>query len=292
MEKVTQLPVEGSDRKPLDCDNNSWLHAKCRAGHFRVYTIRCGRCDNCVRQRKRVIYAKFYYKLEGFLLKFGRYPKWTMWSLGTSLIDSDKNRKQIAVYWKLFRKRMMLYSKRHSFPYKPLMYVVEAGSKGRRLHYHIIMDGFTPFNRVLRNWRDITGEQSNVNYSVNETGTENIHAINYILKYVMKQSGSYYWVGEFYKLFFPKKAETICFEENCSVSGHGIMYQFSPELESESEIEWELSKGNIKYLNEYYGVWHEHTKDLFPTIYPPRRYTNMDVPHAKINCKCYRCVYL
>lgn len=82
-----------------------------------------------------------------------------------------------------------------SFNWSPLLYSIEAGKNGR-MHVHMLFEGYHPFDTMKLEWRKITGEDSNVNYSY-KPEIEPKYAFKYASKYLYKEGGkkSWYWMG-------------------------------------------------------------------------------------------------
>ncbi len=114
----------------------------------------------------------------------------SFWTLGTSLIDSKANRIAIQYLWNKFRASMNKYSN-----WEPVVKVVESGSIGKRLHIHFLSLNWIKHEIVLRHWRRITQERANVHVLkiVNNVRTQ----LNYLIKYVSKDTGRYSWLGQF-----------------------------------------------------------------------------------------------
>lgn len=213
----------------FQCTDPVFIGVLCSNNHNSSFPSRCRKCKNCVVQYRRVLYAKFYYKLDKYFEKFGRKPSMFFWTLGTDLEDTIEGRLQLKEYWKLFRHRMKnftnnygWYTKKYDnlseylidlvrgntgkvkvlFTWKALFYVVEAGSLGGRLHFHILVDTYADHSVVIHHWRDITGTLANVNFTEKRDYMTNEKALNYMLKYITKQRGRYYWLGEFHKIKF------------------------------------------------------------------------------------------
>ncbi len=214
------------------CTNSVFIGVLCENSHRSSFPTRCRKCGNCVKQYRRVLYAKFFFKLKEYkLLNSGNSPKFYFWTLGTSFLDTDVSIKQLRVYWKLFRHRMKNFTKNNSawycvsddekkiksvnFVWKGLFYVIEKGSVGGRLHFHILVNGYSAHNVVVYHWRDIIGEKSNVNFTKKKDYMTNERALNYMLKYITKDAGRYYWLGDFWKIKFEKYDKEVRSCEFC-----------------------------------------------------------------------------
>lgn len=117
-----------------------------------------------------------------------------MWSLGTSLKDTAYNRQVLLGWWRVFSRRLD-----RDTEWLPLFRVVEVGRRGY-LHIHCICGAFVAHEKVLRIWRSITGEASNVNVSGSGRNREPRTLIRYLVKYLSKQGSAYRWLGPLYGL--------------------------------------------------------------------------------------------
>jgi len=115
-----------------------------------------------------------------------------MWSLGTSLKDTASNRRRMIHHWAILHDRMKRCNQ-----WVPLFRVLERGRRGF-LHFHVLVAEFVDHTRVLRIWRDITGENSNVNVRVGRGETEPL--VRYLTKYLSKEGSTYRWMGPLYGL--------------------------------------------------------------------------------------------
>jgi len=133
-------------------------------------------------------------------------PHLNMWSLGTSLKDTKSNRKLLQRWWHLLQARKL-----DKKGWNPVFRVVEAGRRGY-LHLHVIVPTYVRHEVILYAWRSITGEGSNVHVS-GQKGRQDPHRLaNYLLKYLTKESSSYWWCGCFMGLGRKRR---------CSLRGDG-----------------------------------------------------------------------
>ncbi len=148
-----------------------------------------------------------------------RVKKVFMWTVGSSMQKEQLPDFKLMV--RDFFKKLNTYSDRqmscegwndcpnNHFPYwnvmyyyDPYAYCIEEGTKGFRLHAHIIFGDYLPHGLVLDLWRNITGEKSNVNF-VRSRKNSIYGAVNYISKYLSKDSivrkmkGLYGYHGKF-----------------------------------------------------------------------------------------------
>ncbi len=115
-----------------------------------------------------------------------------MWSLGSSLKDTDLNRRLILKRWRIFSKRMF-YDKRWS----PVFRILEVGRRGF-LHFHVVCIRWIDHAVILRAWRALTLERSNVHVSGYKGKLEPRRLAGYLMKYLGKSSSQYRWMGAFF----------------------------------------------------------------------------------------------
>ncbi len=144
-------------------------------------------CFDCRQIWTKSFFANFYSRAK---IAEADLSSIALWTLGTSLTEGSDNRKTITQYWNRFRASMNKYTNWH-----PIMKVIEAGSRGNRLHIHFLSSTTIKHHVVLRHWRRITKEKSNVNF---QKSAHNVNtAINYLIKYIVKTSVRYSWLGKF-----------------------------------------------------------------------------------------------
>ncbi len=115
----------------------------------------------------------------------------SLWSLGTSLKDTPTNRKILLRWWGLFRMRM-----NRSKTWSPVFRVVEAGRR-HLIHMHFVDIGYIDHSEVLKVWRSLTGEKSNVHVSGSGYGKDSSKLVKYLCKYLTKQTTRYAFMGPF-----------------------------------------------------------------------------------------------
>ena len=115
-----------------------------------------------------------------------------MWSLGTSLKDSDFNRKILRGFYRKFKNVM----NKRAVGWNPVFWVVEAGRRGF-IHMHVVLRTYCPHDIVLRAWRFQTGESSNVHVRTGMVMDDPRRLASYLLKYLSKESSTYAWCGCF-----------------------------------------------------------------------------------------------
>lgn len=191
---------------------HQYIRLLCRScGGFHYVKKRCsikgGLCEDCQAFRGKVFIAKCMTRAEFY----GTFRNIQLWTLGTSLIDSSENREKIYSWWRKYSMKINVYSRRTNQRYRPLVYIVEAGSEGTRLHIHFLHKGFLSHGFVKDIWRATTKENSNVNFSAEKSKA--IKAIAYLSKYIGKSLSRYYWLGEWRKNP-PNEFISIC--KHCS----------------------------------------------------------------------------
>lgn len=155
--------------------------------------MREAKCFGCQERRKKVIIAK---AMERYDLVESPRDRLYLWTFGTSLQDTKENRDEIRRYWKLFVRRLAHVDK----SFDPLMNSMEAGTKGDRLHYHVVARGYLEHAKAVEIWRDITGEKSNVNFSGRGFSPRKaVRTFSYLAKYASK-GYAYYWMGSLFKV--------------------------------------------------------------------------------------------
>jgi len=150
-----------------------------------------GECPWCDFIRVRKIAKEFERRID---ICDERIQSLNMWSLGTSLTDTPLNRKTILHWWRVFTRRL----DRNSH-WAPLFRVLEVGRRGF-LHFHVVCSQYISHAEVLRVWRSITGENSNVHVSSSNKEMKTSTLIRYLIKYLTKESSSYRWMGSLYGL--------------------------------------------------------------------------------------------
>ncbi len=122
-------------------------------------------------------------------------PTLNMWSLGSSLKDTRTNRNVMLKRWYKFRWRM-----NHLKAWCPLFRVLEVGRRGY-LHFHVIVGEFIAHAVVMKEWRDLTQERSNVHVSPGGDYEHDPRRLTrYLMKYLQKESSTYRWMGPLYGL--------------------------------------------------------------------------------------------
>lgn len=172
-------------------------------GKIHYVTERCKRSDSCSRCSAlwtRNLYRQFFHRWR----QIDDPGEVVLWTMGTSLMDTEANRTRISRYWTLFRMRMNKHG-----GWTPLFKVVEAGAKGRRLHVHLMVSGFLDHARVLKAWREVAGESANVNFSSVRSDNVNRH-LSYLCKYLVKQRSTYSWLGPMYHASALKRGGVRC----------------------------------------------------------------------------------
>lgn len=219
-----------------DCEMSiSGFTAVCASGHSSYRPYRCHKCRGCLNfYRARFISKAMRRYDHNFLWQgFDLLEEAILWTVGTNLDDNRHNMEILRDYWRRFSKRMSKLKLTGKIYWKPLLRVYEAGSKGGKLHIHYVVQhtGFKlDHGIVLDEWRKITGNNANVNFSrpkvcktcgkINSSNKgyqadfckrcrapmfkktsysrlSGRKAILYISKYLGKDRKGYYWMGVF-----------------------------------------------------------------------------------------------
>lgn len=173
-----------------------------------LWEMREWECQYCQIMRKKTIVAKAMSRYRKVAYKD---DELFLWTFGTSLIDTPENREVIRQYWKKFIRRMWHFKQ----DFDPMMNALEAGTKGKRLHYHVVARGFMKHGLARKTWMDITQEQSNVNFSRRLSTRSALRVFAYLAKYASK-GYRYYWMGQMHTL----KKEPFAPDPDASVHQH------------------------------------------------------------------------
>lgn len=206
------------------CTSTKYVHLRCddpnheshgNQGHryqikHLVRELREVLCEACTEQRRKTIIAK---ALDRYDQVKRNQDQLTMWTVGTSLDDTEENKEIIIGYWKKFGSRLRTYSKRHNWSFQPLMNALESGTSGGKLHYHFVVRSFMDHEYIKNIWRDITGEESNVNFSRRTTNRKAYKVFSYLAKYIAKDGLRYYFMG---KMLTEAKATPYIPSEQCN----------------------------------------------------------------------------
>ncbi len=117
--------------------------------------------------------------------------------------------------WRRFTIRMSTYCKRESLLWAPTFRVYETGSRGGRVHCHVIFTERFPHERAIFEWRKLVPE-ANVNVSSSYSNKSVFDSVMYCVKYLLKDGTRNYSVmGKLLKklprVLFPCK---ICITQN------------------------------------------------------------------------------
>lgn len=165
-----------------------------KTGHISRYAHqrhKVGECPWCDYMRAESIAREFLRRME---VLNERMEHLNMWSLGTSLKDSPRNRDLLLRWWAQFRRTIQ-----KRFAWSAVFRVVEVGHRGF-LHIHFVCYGYLPHAEVLKVWRAATGEKSNVHVSSQKGAQDVKRLIGYLTKYLTKETTSYRWLGRFHGL--------------------------------------------------------------------------------------------
>lgn len=186
------------------CKKDSWVRLECEScGTVRLRQIKCNlteinqnNCIHCSNLRKRKIIAKA-------MDRFNRLKRYDsilkLWTFGTNLPDTPDNRKSIRLMWKNFLKHLRKYKPRIFARWKPWMNCLESGSKGDRLHYHVICEGWVHQAELLPIWREFAQNNSHVFVRGSSSSRKAVKSFSYLAKYAAKGFG-YYWMGDLLKI--------------------------------------------------------------------------------------------
>lgn len=259
---------------------------KCTSGHDYFVPYACSPkipnvCGYCLKKRSGVILSKLYDKLSmgGYLNEDRRIStdKISMWTFGTDLEFSpefDWNQQkwigndisQIIDYWQRFNTRMKIYIERRGllFGWKPMFYVVEAGSKGNRLHIHLLHNGYLDFQFVRQQWGEVTGlwkmENGKRVYTCNVNFIQSLDSPSYLAKYTAKSALAYRFLGELFKLKLSKRSTT------CKT-------EIEPEILCNSGWTIISNNGHVSDFDNYYTKFqklNESAKCYIPSEDPYR----------------------
>ncbi len=155
----------------------------CRIRWFK----RCQECNNCYRNRKYVLLGKLMSKYEVLNIK-----SVFLWTFGSRL------RGAFWFYlfndiWRRFTIRMATYCKREGVKWSPTFRVYETGSRGDRIHCHVIFTERFPHERALSEWRKLV-PGGNVNFTSSYSNRPLIDSVMYCVKYLMKDNTRNYSV--------------------------------------------------------------------------------------------------
>ncbi len=175
----------------LYCARGTWIVLSCLNGCWKYIQAKCPvsrMCDNCSISRRATILARLYssYDLNPKSIK-----TIVLWTIGTDLKSDVESRKKLAIFWKYFRARMNKNAK-----WSPLFRVVEAGSRGGRLHIHFLNNGYLSHKFVIKAWREVTRSNANVNFSNKAMSPK--YAIRYAAKYLTKDMSKFTFLGAWY----------------------------------------------------------------------------------------------
>lgn len=183
------------DEKSLEClYPPGFYNRKCAEGHVTKGFMRCHRCINCDKLRNIQIRNELLRRITIYYSK-KQHRRVSLWTLGTS----SESFGLLRSHWAKFRNWLKRSGKRQI---RCLYYVFEKGTLGGRAHIHILVDGFASHSTILRKWRSITREQSNVNYRIDRS-SDFTKAVNYVTKYVTKSRGerrNYYYLSDLIKI--------------------------------------------------------------------------------------------
>ncbi len=193
------------EKSEIECSNAiGHITLECNSGHKYETKMRCRKCEECLNFRKRKWIAKLIKRWE---YNGGDVKLVYLWTFGTALSRTDDNIRKIKEDWTLFRKRINSHERRGTTgllgsKWKPLVYVIESGTKGNKLHVHCVSWGFLPHEFARTVWDDVTGQKDrNVGYSAPkqqwlDSGKYTpFWGMYYVSKYIGKDTIGWYWMG-------------------------------------------------------------------------------------------------
>jgi len=223
--------------KPLPCLNPpGWVGGNCINLHLIRFSARCRKCKNCKKHRGRVFVAKA-------LDRRDRLPeipdKVWLWQFTTPWLITDYNLRRLREAWRQFTKKVSDLRRRgvricgcgdnrscmhekEQYDVKWLVYAIESGTKGDKLHIHVLITSYVPVHVMRHLWNQATGiPNSYVSYVPNRCRshrtegyidykgikqcdectphTTGKNAIMYVGKYI-SEGHRYYWLGEMLKV--------------------------------------------------------------------------------------------
>jgi len=132
----------------------------CSDGHVSTRFFRCNQCDGCEVWRIRTIRAQVFNRIKSNNLIE---QEGLLWTFGTNLKYNSDNYNKLRKYWKKFVDWI-----RHTYNFIYYFRVFEAGSKGGRLHIHVVTNIWSKredFVRIRAKWSEITAiKNPNVNF--------------------------------------------------------------------------------------------------------------------------------
>lgn len=215
---------------PTKCQRSGgYITATCELAHKVVYQLKCRKCEGCMKDYRDKFIAQCF---EKYSMNPSKY--YVFWTIGSNLSESPENILKLKDAWKKFRKVMFNYN------WSPLVYVIEAGSSGGKLHIHFIVEAgiILDHQLVKQKWQNAIGlKHAHTNYSfprickyckhwnkkdsvypckncgiVMKPGTftrpNGKKTIIYLSKYTSKglEKRRYYWLGNWYKTKLEKKS--------------------------------------------------------------------------------------
>lgn len=195
----------------------------CVLGHEYETYIRCRKCENCQKWKIRVWVAKC---ITRFISNCENVTQVYMWQLGTNWNDTVENRERIYTAFTKLRKRLNKRSVEWNLlpqyeKFKPLLWVMEVGSKGGKLHIHMVVEDWIDIKMLKLDWSELTGiETPYVSYTdpKDYERSSPLSAMIYLSKYLSKDIKNYYWMGKMLKKVEKKKLDcrVELFDELCN----------------------------------------------------------------------------
>lgn len=236
------------------CLNSGLLRRKCYCTlnpHYDLVEVRCHKylyCKPCSTYRRN----KWYWNCINRFKKLDPQPKQiNLWTLGSNLHESELN--SFKQHWTKFRKRMALYSKRKGFRYEPLFYVYEltkGSNTSRRIHIHLVVDGFLDQGIVLDQWRDKGRRYLNVNFSKRK-GMSPSRAFGYCVKYMTKEFNGQIARGYYLGRLLKSKIDHYSVKYVAQTAGQNFRYEKKIYVKTiPDELKTKCSEGEFYKGNE------------------------------------------
>ncbi len=199
----------------LTCENPfGTIESYCPVGHVIEWNLRCRKCGPCFNHRKREWAAKLMWR---WIHNADNVKRVYLWTLGTNWDESEEHELQLKRAWTLFRKRVNINQKRKVWKgrWRPLLYVFEVGSTGKKLHIHVVAWGYLDQELGRNLWSELVGiSDPNFGYSP-PRNRDPLKGSLYLGKYLSKDIGkNWYWMGQMLKKV-PERPAAMCSSENC-----------------------------------------------------------------------------
>ncbi len=122
--------------------------------------------------------------------------------------------------WRRFTIRMATYCKREGLLWSPTFRVYESGSRGFRIHCHVIFTEKFPHEYALSEWRKLV-PGGNVNFTRSYGNRPLVDSVMYCVKYLLKDGTRNYSVmGQLLSIQPDRQMSDVC----------SICYVFNPVM--------------------------------------------------------------